>query len=939
MSEKTHKLAAIVFTDIVGYTKRMEENEQKTMQLLQTQRDIVFPLVKSYGGEVIKEIGDGLMMMFDSAVQAVRFAISVQTRLKDEELTIRAGIHIGDVIFSEGDVFGSAVNTAARIEPLASPNGICISEDVRTQLHNKNDIITVSMGKKELKGVKEPVEIYEIFIEGVSEKKIRSVGFIFKDLWNRRVIQILLGYVASAWIIKQAVAALVAKYMLSTYLTELAWIVLLSLIPTVFLLAYFHGRRSSGKWNRIEIFGMPANVLLSIILVVILFNDKDLGASTTMITFENDQGKTETRAIPKNEYRKKLAIFFFENKTGDPTLDWLQYGMASLLEYDLSQDLYMEANAADAYILKMRDAGYQDGLGTPVMLKKEIAGYYHKEYFTTGIFDLKDNLWHVVLEVYDTERGNKVQTIALEHSDIFSLIDQLTLDLKKAVNMTDAQIKSADDLDVANIFTKSLAAFQHYTESQLAVLLNNNFDKSQVLAEKAISEDGDFIVAQIKLAELYFNSNKPDKAKQLLSSIIGKLYNLPERKQFAAKFFYYILDEKPDKAIAVVKMWSELYPNDISAHELLAERYLMANKIDASIHQYKIIANIAPEEYQYIQTLGDLYERAGKYDSSLYYYNIYADKYPNEFLSYKNLGDTYLKSGKFKEAEENYEKSLLIDQGNTKAIARLVDLKLRTGNPQIALELLNTGFENCKTPYDSLDIIDSYMNFYEYHGMASKSFEYFLMKKPIWESVVPPLRVMVFQAFFINEYVKGGQPEEGLRILDRIKSELQPPLDKVAAFGYLFYYIELKKPEIAEQYITEATEIIEAFGEQTLLQNIYYAQGQIAELKGNYEEAIKAYLAYDKFIPGTANASRYLASCYLQSGELKKAQEYLEEALRLYPNNPKTLYEAALFHRAKGNHETALEYCQKANDIWKNADESYEPAQKGRNLMIELSGV
>ncbi len=72
MSEESHKLAAIVFTDIVGYTRRMEENEQQTMQLLQKQREIVFPIVKSYGGEVVKELGDGLLLMFGSAVEAVQ---------------------------------------------------------------------------------------------------------------------------------------------------------------------------------------------------------------------------------------------------------------------------------------------------------------------------------------------------------------------------------------------------------------------------------------------------------------------------------------------------------------------------------------------------------------------------------------------------------------------------------------------------------------------------------------------------------------------------------------------------------------------------------------------------------------------------------------------------------------------------------------------------
>ncbi len=162
---KDHKLAAIVFTDIVGYTKRMETDEAGTMKLLSRQREIIFPMVKEFGGEVIKEIGDGLMMMFTSANRAVRFAMAVQEKLKDEELTIRAGIHIGDVVFEDGDVFGSAVNIAARIEPLAPAGGICISKDVRSQIRNQGDILTVSIGSKELKGVDQAIEIFQIVSE------------------------------------------------------------------------------------------------------------------------------------------------------------------------------------------------------------------------------------------------------------------------------------------------------------------------------------------------------------------------------------------------------------------------------------------------------------------------------------------------------------------------------------------------------------------------------------------------------------------------------------------------------------------------------------------------------------------------------------------------------------------------------------------------------
>jgi class 3 adenylate cyclase len=81
-NDKKHRLTAIVFTDIVGYTKRMEEIEQITLQLLEQQREIVFPIVTSFEGKVIKELGDGLLIMFDSAIQAVRCIIAIQKRLE-----------------------------------------------------------------------------------------------------------------------------------------------------------------------------------------------------------------------------------------------------------------------------------------------------------------------------------------------------------------------------------------------------------------------------------------------------------------------------------------------------------------------------------------------------------------------------------------------------------------------------------------------------------------------------------------------------------------------------------------------------------------------------------------------------------------------------------------------------------------------------------------
>ena len=162
MPEAQHrKLAAIMFTDLVGYTALMATDEGKALDLLQRNRKLLKPLIKSHHGEWLKEIGDGTLSSFSSAVEAVTCALDIQRTLKDDaELRLRIGIHVGDVVFSEGDVFGDGVNVASRIEPLADPGGICISDRVQDDIKNKPEIKTTFLGNKSLKGVSSPVKVY-----------------------------------------------------------------------------------------------------------------------------------------------------------------------------------------------------------------------------------------------------------------------------------------------------------------------------------------------------------------------------------------------------------------------------------------------------------------------------------------------------------------------------------------------------------------------------------------------------------------------------------------------------------------------------------------------------------------------------------------------------------------------------------------------------------
>ena len=157
------RLAAILFTDIVGYTALMGSNEEEAMLQLHKNRSIHFTLIKKYGGTYVKEIGDGTLAYFNSAHEAVMCAIAIQAAVKEDlKAQLRMGIHLGEVIFENDDVFGDGVNIASRIEPLAEPGGICITETVEKALHSYPGIVPVRLGKAKLKNVDYPVMIYAI---------------------------------------------------------------------------------------------------------------------------------------------------------------------------------------------------------------------------------------------------------------------------------------------------------------------------------------------------------------------------------------------------------------------------------------------------------------------------------------------------------------------------------------------------------------------------------------------------------------------------------------------------------------------------------------------------------------------------------------------------------------------------------------------------------
>jgi len=166
-------LAAIVFTDVVSFSARMQEDETATLALLERDFALMRTLCEKHEGSVLKTTGDGLLLYFSSAVLAVTYAQKMQRYFAEtardqpgeDALVHRVGVHLGDVFVNNDDVMGDGVNIAARLQAEAEPGGICISQTVYDVVKNKVELEVVKLGPRELKNISDPMPIYRILLE------------------------------------------------------------------------------------------------------------------------------------------------------------------------------------------------------------------------------------------------------------------------------------------------------------------------------------------------------------------------------------------------------------------------------------------------------------------------------------------------------------------------------------------------------------------------------------------------------------------------------------------------------------------------------------------------------------------------------------------------------------------------------------------------------
>ena len=759
----------------------------------------------------------------------------------------------------------------------------------------------------------------------------------FRDLLDRRFPQIVLIYLGVCWTTLEFVSWIVEHYMISPYLTDFSFITLISMVPTVGMLAYFHGRPGRDEWTRTEKIGIPINVIFTGILIFTIFSGKELGSATTEVCIKNEAGQTIQREIPKAGFQKRLAVFFFDNETGIKELEWLQYAFMAGCNLDLNQDPFFSVYSAYDNMIyqKILQAGFSESMRMPMSLEKKIAKDILREYFLGGSFTVQKDTFIVSTYLYETKRGRLLSEHTIRNINIFSVIDQICVDLKKDLGLPGWHIESVEDLPISEILTSSADAFREYITGTNLIYLRNDFENATPHFLKAVQTDPGFAIAHWALYKSYINENRPELARKELQTTMQYLYKLPENLQFGVKEEYYLISEDPDKLFAILNMWVQLYPRDIRGHFRLARELLKKNLPDKAIKEYKTIMQIDSQRKYYLRYIGNIYLTKGDFKEALKYLKLHKKEYPKKSSSYYSLGELFFIKGDYEQAKKYYTDAQIIDPSDISVPVRFGLIETILGNYDKALEQFDLALASSKTPQEKYFVYDALQYFYYERGQIEQAFDNRKKKFAELAKYLNPVDLMINKVsdMSFNMYVTCNNSSEGFKQLADFHKNLSQPWAKYLAFGYLDMYVEMKDIEQTEKYIDDVLGVIRIFSEENKMNIVCHAQGKISELREDYINAVMKYQQQLQYVPINVTILTDIARCYRLLGESSKSRKFLETTLKIFPNYAPAHCEMARMYIDTGENDKALEHLEIARKVWEKADANYKPAKEMREIL------
>jgi len=595
--KKDRKLTAVMFIDMAGYTSMMQEDEEKTQIAIQHQRDIILPVVESQGGKVLRYIGDGTLCTFESAKRAVDAAFEIQRTLLEDEINLRIGIHIGDIVSEDGDIYGDGVNVASRLEPLASPGGICVSEAVYDNIKNQSGIECISLGRRNLKNVKRPMEVYALGGEGLSTPEIK------RKYLQRPVIK-------------------------KVFLSMAVMVILIIIARFTF----------DGDFSTPELIAEDNSLAVMFIENIMDPSDSERHAEMIkelMITDLSQShdlriiGGQRLYDIAKRNRKGKNRVIDRENASEvarEAGARWMLVGKLARFGSQMILTTQIEG-VRDGKIVDSQRADSDDLFALVDILTKEIKadlGLLSKpEEIDAPVKEITTNsaeayqLYLEGLELLNQENFSQAIESFQNAVEIDSHFTKALYKLAMSQWWFHANLDARETIKKILLNKDSMAEDELLRVEGLEAIIYVDLSKAIDIYQRLLVTHPDDKEIHYVLGEAYFHSSLDEKLKGLAS--LEEAVNLDPEFTLAYQhiFDYYFRERMDDKAIRIANRLTISNPDNASGYSFLARIYKLKGELNKSIKNYEKALERYKGIYESIELQGWIYRIGGKYKEAV----------------------------------------------------------------------------------------------------------------------------------------------------------------------------------------------------------------------------------------------------------------------------------------------------------------------------------
>ncbi len=663
----------------------------------------------------------------------------------------------------------------------------------------------------------------------------------------------------------------------------------------------------------------------------------------------------ETISVPSG--KPLLAVMYFENNTGDESLDHWRKMIPGLVIADLTQSKYIEVLSGERLYKILSDLNQVDAKSYSSDILKQVATKGRVNHILVGNFAKAGESIRINVTLQEARTEKVVGSEGVEgkgEESIFSMIDELTRKIKTNLKLSAEEIASDIDREVGKITTSSTEAYRYYIEGRN---YHNKGEgrKSIQSMEKAVAIDPEFAMAYRSMAMTYSNLGYDSEMKKYLQKAFELTARLSDRERHLIQGAFYRESEKTyDEAFEAYNKLLELYPTDFIGNVNLGILYADLEEWDKAIERYEVPIQNKDDAYFPYWNMANAYAAKGLYDKAQEGLEYYLNNFSNDPIIRWSLALNYLCQGKYDLALVELDKAMslfpfwyfVFTKGDIYFYRG--DLVKAEKEYQKLLEVTE--------PSAQYMGIERLAALYILQGRFNKAKDQFKQAIEHADNIGEKAWKSSSHLSLAALYLKTGNPENALNKLENVwKIAIEEGLlndQRMASLGKTLAYLEMKLLDDAQRVADELEDLIRKGMNQKLMRYFYFLMGMTELERENYSSAIEEFknalsllpFQYDAII-GENHAAFFdsLALSYYRAGDLESAREEYEKITKLTSGRlwdgdiyAKSFYVLGKICEQQGGTAKAIENYEKFLDLWKDADPGITEVEDARKRLVRL---